>query len=58
MSKLLKISKICGERIFIFRMGYINYANIKTRAIVYHFKEFVKKIEANPIFHFKITDIT
>ena len=58
MSKLLKILKICGESFFIFRMGYINYANIKTRAIVYHFKEFVKKIEANPIFHFKITDIT
>ena len=37
-------------------MGYINYANIKTLAIVYHFKGFVKK-QANPIFTSKNANI-
>ena len=43
LSKFLKIPKISGESFFIIIMGYINYANIKTRVIVYHFKGFVKK---------------
>ena len=34
---------MCGGSFFIIRMGHINYANIKTSAIVYYFKEFVKK---------------
>ena len=44
---------MCGGSFFIIRMGYINYANIKTSAIVYYFKKFVKKKQSNPIFHFK-----
>ena len=43
LSEFLKIHKICGESFFIIRTGYINYANIKTREILYHFKGFVKK---------------
>ena len=34
---------MCGGSFFIIRMGHINYANIKTSAIVHYFKEFVKK---------------
>ena len=57
LSKFLKIPRICGESFFIIRMGYIIYANTKTRAIVYHFKRFVKKIKQILFFTSKNADI-
>ena len=58
LSKFLKIPKICGKSFFIIRMAYINYANIKTRAIVYHFKGFVKNNKKSLFFTSKNADIS
>ena len=57
LPKFLKIPKICGESFFIIRMEYINYANIKTYAIVYHFKGFLKKTKKLLFFASKNADI-
>ena len=47
---------MCGGSFFIIRMGHINYANIKTSAIVHYFKEFVKKKKKKKILFFNSKD--